>query len=602
MSMIEVQVEEVSIELVDEDGCSIELAAGAVVIVNAGGGGSYTPGDGIKIVGQEISVDRETVLTPEGIAAMDADVLSSAQNYANSQAGAALSSAQIYTDSGDVTTLNSANAHADSGDAATLVAVKSYADGQDVANLIAAENFATSADAAVLTAAKAYADAQGSSAIKLCTAKVDASTGLFPTTGGHGTGGAIQSGDMFFIGTPGTIQGVAYDDHDSIIALRDNPGQDATLWANGERNIGYTPENVANKVTTLSGNNPNTFPNVPAVNSALALKANALAISVVGFSGNYNDLLNLPIFSTVATSGSYLDLSNRPFIPAAQVQSDWNASSGIGVILNKPTLLVLGSATPQSLATTGSAGSSANAAHEDHAHPLPTLAALGAAAAVTFNQSRWKFYDFDSAGYSGYNFAGLGGTTTSNNSLITTSTDLAGVTRIIGSSNTTGGGIYDASSFTSGSHMGVTGLIARLCFRLLGSVSDRTMTFGFNDQNVISNGVSNYVGLRILNLTATGASRLTSVGNVRTYGSVALPNDTDLICDIEYLATNSVRICVFNRSTLTKYLDVNANTDIPAGSALAMFNNALVVGTGALAEFDYIGCGNARPSFIVTPP
>ena len=42
--------------------------------------------------------------------------------------------------------------------------------------------------------------------------------------------------------------------------------------------------------------------------------------------------------ATVATSGSYNDLSNKPSIPAAQVNSDWNASSGVAEILNKPSL------------------------------------------------------------------------------------------------------------------------------------------------------------------------------------------------------------------------------------------------------------------------
>jgi hypothetical protein len=60
----------------------------------------------------------------------------------------------------------------------------------------------------------------------------------------------------------------------------------------------------------------------------------ARAISAV----TWSTLTGKPTFATVATSGSYADLSNKPSIPAAQVQSDWNASSGIGVILNKPTL------------------------------------------------------------------------------------------------------------------------------------------------------------------------------------------------------------------------------------------------------------------------
>lgn len=40
----------------------------------------------------------------------------------------------------------------------------------------------------------------------------------------------------------------------------------------------------------------------------------------------------------VARSGSYNDLLNKPTIPAAQVNSDWNATSGKAQILNKPTL------------------------------------------------------------------------------------------------------------------------------------------------------------------------------------------------------------------------------------------------------------------------
>ena len=47
---------------------------------------------------------------------------------------------------------------------------------------------------------------------------------------------------------------------------------------------------------------------------------------------------NKPNLATVATSGSYSDLSGKPTIPAAQVNSDWNASSGVAQILNKPTI------------------------------------------------------------------------------------------------------------------------------------------------------------------------------------------------------------------------------------------------------------------------
>lgn len=81
--------------------------------------------------------------------------------------------------------------------------------------------------------------------------------------------------------------------------------------------------------------------------------------AAVATSGNYNDLtnkpstaaqvnsdwlatsgveqvLNKPSLAVVATSGAYADLSGKPSIPAAQVNSDWSATSGVAQILNKP--------------------------------------------------------------------------------------------------------------------------------------------------------------------------------------------------------------------------------------------------------------------------
>lgn len=42
--------------------------------------------------------------------------------------------------------------------------------------------------------------------------------------------------------------------------------------------------------------------------------------------------------ANVATSGNYNDLTNKPTIPAAQVNADWNATAGLAMILNKPTI------------------------------------------------------------------------------------------------------------------------------------------------------------------------------------------------------------------------------------------------------------------------
>jgi hypothetical protein len=48
---------------------------------------------------------------------------------------------------------------------------------------------------------------------------------------------------------------------------------------------------------------------------------------------------NRPDLARVATSGKYGDLSGTPTIPAAQANADWNASSGVAQILNKPLSL-----------------------------------------------------------------------------------------------------------------------------------------------------------------------------------------------------------------------------------------------------------------------
>jgi hypothetical protein len=57
-------------------------------------------------------------------------------------------------------------------------------------------------------------------------------------------------------------------------------------------------------------------------------------LATVATTGDYDDLLNKPSLF----SGSYNDLTDKPTIPAAQVQSDWNATTGLGVILNKPSI------------------------------------------------------------------------------------------------------------------------------------------------------------------------------------------------------------------------------------------------------------------------
>ena len=84
----------------------------------------------------------------------------------------------------------------------------------------------------------------------------DASGNVFPSSGGSGSAGAILKGDLWFISVAGTLGGVAVNIGDQIRALIDTPGSTSGNWAISEANIGYVPENVANKDTdgTLAAN------------------------------------------------------------------------------------------------------------------------------------------------------------------------------------------------------------------------------------------------------------------------------------------------------------------------------------------------------------
>jgi len=97
----------------------------------------------------------------------------------------------------------------------------------------------------------------------------DASTNLYPSTGGSGAGGAIMKGNLWSISVAGTLGGVAVGIGDWIRALTDSPGQTSSNWGVVEGNFGYVPENVANKATSLASPDNTKYPTTAAVSTAL---------------------------------------------------------------------------------------------------------------------------------------------------------------------------------------------------------------------------------------------------------------------------------------------------------------------------------------------
>lgn len=117
---------------------------------------------------------------------------------------------------------------------------------------------------------------------------------------------------------------------------------DIPALVNPDWNATFGPALILNKPTLFSGDYTHL--------------ANKPIFSTVALTGNYNDLNDKPNLATVATSGSYNDLLNKPSIPTdvgnlsndmgyitlsqmpAQVNADWNATSGTAQILNKPAI------------------------------------------------------------------------------------------------------------------------------------------------------------------------------------------------------------------------------------------------------------------------
>lgn len=103
--------------------------------------------------------------------------------------------------------------------------------------------------------------------------------------------------------------------------ITQSSGGNMEEYSSGTQNwaVAYDYSDIRPVDTALSSTSTNPVQN-NVINTALNAKANTSSLA------------------TVATSGNYNDLTNKPTIPAAQVNSDWNSTSGVSEILNKPTL------------------------------------------------------------------------------------------------------------------------------------------------------------------------------------------------------------------------------------------------------------------------
>lgn len=160
------------------------------------------------------------------------------------------------------------------------------------------------------------------------------------------------------------IVGSPYDNTNLSNALNGLQGQITTNKDTMDSHIGNTsnPHNVTKAQVGL-GNVDNTSDLAKPISTATQTALNAKA--------------NIADLATVATSGSYNDLSNKPTIPAAQVNSDWNATGGVAQILNKPTLGTMASESASDYTKTSGLAAVATSGSYTDLSNKPTIPTVG---------------------------------------------------------------------------------------------------------------------------------------------------------------------------------------------------------------------------------
>ena len=116
-----------------------------------------------------------------------------------------------------------------------------------------------------------YVSLMVSGVLHLVPTGYDASVNTFPTVG-TGEGGSIRKGDFFVIIVGGTLGSKTVSAGNTIIAGIDGAGNTESEWIISNTSIAYTPEDVLNKVTSLSSSNTDIeYPSAKAVYEALQL-------------------------------------------------------------------------------------------------------------------------------------------------------------------------------------------------------------------------------------------------------------------------------------------------------------------------------------------
>jgi len=131
----------------------------------------------------------------------------------------------------------------------------------------------------------------------------DASTNLFPTTGGSGPGGSILKGDLWYVSVAGTLGGTAVVVGNNFRALVNNPTL-STDWNILNVGLGYIPENIANKGIA------NGYASLDATGKVPSTQLQYKTIHTHGFNSSAGTAINSTSGQRWITFGSLIMLGN----------------------------------------------------------------------------------------------------------------------------------------------------------------------------------------------------------------------------------------------------------------------------------------------------
>ena len=308
-------------------GMSVELVELGIHSIHGHGvGTTYTAGNGIDITDDEISIDTSVVATQTDLENKQ-DTLTAGDNIS------------IVDNVISATAAPQVNADWDATSGVSEILNKPdlsiYAESSDLATVATTGSYADLLDKPTIPSAQVNSDWDATSGVQEILNK--------PTLAAVATSGAYAD----LSGTP-TLATVAtsgsYDD------LLDKPSippaQVNADWtsSSGVSEILHKPAEkdlVAGSNITITESN-----DTVTISAAVPEQVNSDWEATSGVA----EILHKPDLSiyaessdlaTVATTGSYADLLDKPTIPAAQVNADWDATSGIAEILNKPTIPVV---------------------------------------------------------------------------------------------------------------------------------------------------------------------------------------------------------------------------------------------------------------------